>query len=80
MVVLLMLMSRGSGRIAFFRFLFILFLDGIVFVIIAIVTRRPVRTLPVRRGLDVSIDLTTQLMHLALELLRTIVDIRVVDR
>lgn len=79
MVVLLMLMPCGGG-IALLRFLFILFLDGIVFVIIAIVTRRPVRTLPVRRGLVVSIDLTTQLMHLALELLRTIVDIRVVDR
>lgn len=79
MVVLLMLMPRGGG-IALFRFLFILFLDGIVFVIIAIITRWPVRTLPVRRGLDVSINFTTQLLHLALELLRTIVDILVVDR
>lgn len=75
------------NRTAFFHsflfFFFILFFDGIVLVIIAIVTWRPVRTLPIRRRsrLDVSINLTTMLLlhHLVLEL-RTIVDILVVHR
>lgn len=78
MVILLMLRPRRN-RAALFRFFLIFFLDGIVLVIITIVTWRPVRTLPIFRGLDVSINLTAMLLHLALKL-RTIVDILVADR
>lgn len=59
-----------------FRLSFVLFLDGFVLIIITIVTWRAVRTLPVlRRGLNVSVNLTTPwwVLHLTLEL-RTTVD------